>query len=88
MEMQMHCPNSQYDIVAECLDAHDYTINAVTMAALGYTTAEICQAQMKDHNIGRLLWAKQQNQQPTMNESNGESLEYRHLLQQWDQLLV
>ena len=72
----------------ECLDVHNCTINAVSMAALGYTTAELSQAQIEDHNISRLLQAKQQNQRPLMNESNGESLEYRHLLQQWDQLIV
>ena len=58
------------------------------MTALGYTTAELSQAQTEDHNIGRLLQAKQQNQRPLMNESNGESLEYHHLLQQWHQLIV
>ena len=72
----------------ECLDVHNCTINAVSMAALGYTTAELSQAQTEDYNISRLLQAKQQNQRPLMNESNGESLEYRHLLQQWDQLIV
>jgi len=72
----------------ECLDAHDCTINAVTMAAFGYTTAELHQAQTDDRNISKLLQAKQCNRQPLMNESKGESLEYRRLLQQWDQLLV
>jgi len=59
------------------------------MVALGYTTAELCMAQTEDRNIVQLLQAMQCNQWPEIiNESNGESLECRHHLLQWDQLVV
>ena len=38
--------------------------------------------------IGKLLQSKQANGRPSVAQSTGESLEYRRLLQQWDQLLI
>ena len=72
----------------ECLDVHDCAINAITMAAFGYTAGELRQVQTEDHNIGKLLQTKECDQQLLMITSNGESLECRRLLQQWDQLVV
>ena len=55
---------------------------------MGYSPVELQQAQADDQVIGKLLQAKQANCRPSVAHSTGETLEYRHLLQQWDQLLI
>ena len=44
--------------------------------------------QLKDDCIGQLLLAKEANQQPLQDQAKGQNIEYRRLLQQWDQLSV
>ena len=36
----------------------------------------------------KLLLARESNQQPSQDQAKGQGLEYRRLLQQWDQLTV
>ena len=71
-----------------CPDTSSPAVNAVTTFVMGYSPAELQQAQAEDHVIGKLLRSKQVNCRPSVTHSTGESLEYRHLLQQWDQLLI
>lgn len=49
---------------------------------------ELHQAQLEDPNIGDILIAKQSNCKPAIEHAKGQSLEYRRLLQQWEQLSV
>ena len=55
---------------------------------IGYSHAELCQAQLEDPNVGEVLQAKQDNYKPAADYPKGQSLEYRRLLQQWEQLIV
>ena len=55
---------------------------------IGYSQAELRQAQLEDPNIEEILQAKQGNCKPTADHAKGQSLEYRRLLQQWEQLTV
>ena len=71
-----------------CPDASPSAVNAVTTSVMGYSLAELQQAQAEDHVIGKMLQSKQANCRPSVAHSTGESLEYRRLLQQWDQLLI
>ena len=50
--------------------------------------AELQQAQAEDNVIGKKLQSKHANCRPSVAHSTGGSLEYRRLLQQWDQLLI
>ena len=71
-----------------CPDASSPAVNAVTTSVMGYSHVELQQAQADDQVIGKLLQAKQANCRPSVTHSTGETLEYRRLLQQWDQLLI
>ena len=71
-----------------CPDSSSPAVNAVTTSVIGYSPAELQQAQAEDHVIGKLLRSKQANGRPSVTQSTGESLEYRRLVQQWDQLLI
>ena len=71
-----------------CPDASSPAVNAVTTSVMGYSPVELQQAQADDQVIGKLLQAKQANCRPSVAHSTGETLEYRRLLQQWDQLLI
>ena len=44
--------------------------------------------QLNDNCVGPILKAKEANQQPSPDLAKAQSLEYRRLLQQWDQLIV
>ena len=44
--------------------------------------------QLNDESIGQLLIAKETDQQPSQDKAKSQGLEYRRLLQQWDQLIV
>ena len=55
---------------------------------IGYSHAELRQAQLEDPNVGEILQAKQDNCKPAADYAKGQSLEYRRLLQQWEQLIV
>lgn len=71
-----------------CPDACSHAVNAVPISVMGYSPVELQQAQADDQVIGKLLQAKQANCRPSDTHSTGETLEYRRLLQQWDQLLI
>ena len=71
-----------------CPDASPHVVNSVTNLVMGYSCDELQQAQAEDKVIGKLLQAKQADCRPSVAYSTGETLEYRHLLQHWDQLLI
>ena len=71
-----------------CTDANPHIVNSVTNSVMGYSRDELQQAQAEDKVIGKLLQAKQADYRPSVAYSTGETLEYRRLLQQWDQLLI
>ena len=71
-----------------CPDASSSAVNAMTTTVIRYSPVELQQAQADDQVIGKLLQAKQANCRPSVAHSIGETLEYRRLLQQWDQLLI
>jgi len=58
----MLCPDNKYGNEAKCA-----LIPSDHGSTWMHYCAEICQAQMEDHNIGTLLQAKQCNQQQTRN---------------------
>ena len=72
----------------DCPDINGPTVNTVVATEIGYSSSELKQAQLEDSNVGKLLQAKHDNCRPSAEQSSGESLEFRHLLQQWDQLEV
>ena len=59
-----------------CPDASPSAVNAVTTSVMGYSPAELQQAQAEDHVIGKILQSKQANCRPSVAHSTGESLEY------------
>ena len=72
----------------DCSDTHSTaTIVAVT-TPIGYSHAELCQAQLEDPIIREILQAKQGNCKPATEHAKGQNLEYRRLFQQWEQLTV
>ena len=72
----------------DCPDTHSTaTIVAVT-TPIGYSHAELRQAQLEDPSIGEILQAKQGNCKPATEHAKGQNLEYRRLFQQWEQLTV
>ena len=72
----------------DCPDTHSTaTIVAVT-TPIGYSHAELRQAQLEDPSIGEILQAKQGNCKPATEHPKGQNLEYRRLFQQWEQLTV
>ena len=54
----------------------------------GHTTQDLRQAQLSDHCIGKILQAKEVEDKPSAEFARGQSLTYRRLHQQWDQLIV
>ena len=69
-----------------CPDANDTTTVVAAIIPVGYSPVELHQAQLEDPNIGDILIAKQSNCKPAIEHAKGQSLEYRRLLQQWEQL--
>ena len=65
-----------------------HVVNSVTNLVMGYSRDELQQAQVEDKVIGKLLQVKQADCRPSVAYSTGETLEYRRLLQQWNQLLI
>ena len=59
--------------------------NALTS---GYSSQDMRALQLEDKGIGPVLKAKEADQRPSADLIKGESLEYRRLLQQWDQLII
>ena len=59
-----------------CPDASPLAVNVVTTFMMGYSPAELQQAQAEDHVIGKMLQSKQANCRPSVAHSTGESLEY------------
>ena len=93
----IHCPGkvhgnadalSRRHCGKECPDAHSTTRIVVTSTPIGYSHAELHQAQLQDSIIGEILQAKQGNCKPTIEYAKAHSLEYRRLLQQWEQLTM
>ena len=72
----------------ECPDAQSTTRSVAITTPIGYSQAELRQAQLEDPNIEEILQAKQGNCKPTADHAKGQSLEYRRLFQQWEQLTV
>ena len=54
----------------------------------GHSTQNIRNFQLNDPCIGELLLAHERNQKPAQDQTKGKDLEYRRLLQQWEQLTV
>ena len=54
----------------------------------GYSSRELRNLQLNDECLGQLLLARERNQQPSQDYAKGQCIEYRRLLQQWDQLSV
>jgi len=54
----------------------------------GHTLNDLRELQMEDSIIGLLLRARETDQKPSNNFAKTQCLEYRHLYQQWDQLIV
>ena len=54
----------------------------------GYSAVDIRDYQLNDPSIGELLLAYERNQKPSRDHAKGKDLEYRRLLQQWQQLTV
>ena len=54
----------------------------------GYSSQDMRDLQLNDNCVGPILKAKEANQQPPQDLAKTQSLEYRRLLQQWDQLVV
>ena len=73
-------------------NSHNSETSVTTIPATGltggYSDLEMRDLQLKDDCIGQLLLAKETDQQPLQDQAKGQSIEYRRLLQQWDQLSV
>ena len=54
----------------------------------GLSMDEMCQLQLDDNTIGPLFRAKETNEKPTDFYAKAQSIEYRCLSQQWDQLAI
>ena len=54
----------------------------------GYSNQEMRDLQLNDASIGQLLLAKETDQKPSQDQAKSQGLEYRRLLQQWNQLVV
>ena len=54
----------------------------------GYSTKDLRDSQLNDPCIGELLLAHESNQKPSQDHAKGKDLEYRRLLQQWEQLTI
>ena len=68
----------------------EQTITTISATGLtgGYSNQEMRDLQLNDEGIGRLLLAKETDQQPSQDKAKSQGLEYCRLLQQWDQLVV
>ena len=51
----------------------------------GYSAHDMRDLQLKDDSIGQLLLAKETGQQVLQDQARGQSIEYRRLLQEWNQ---
>ena len=80
----VHCPGKPYDNAdalsqryckKECPDAYGNTKIVATTTLTGYSTAELCQAQLEDSNIGEVLQAKQGNCRPNLEHAKSHNLE-------------
>ena len=70
----------------DCSDTHSTA--TIVAHPIGYSHAELCQAQLEEPSIGEILQAKQGNCKPATEHAKGQNLEYRRLFQQWEQLTV
>ena len=73
------CGRQAEDIIA--------SISSPTVSG-GYSSDELQQMQLDDKYLEGLLQAKESSQKPSQDYSRSQSLQYRRLYQQWDQLVV
>ena len=80
---------------SQCVrESHDdilHTIGALSPtrhSLLGFFNTELRKKQLDDPNIGLMLTARENNQQPQSHFVKGKSLETRRLCQMWPQLCV
>ena len=71
-------------------DAPEPAINAVLGEELcqGLSISDLCCAQENDSTIGEVLCAKKAGKKPPQTGLQGKSLEFKRLLQLWDELKV
>ena len=62
----------------------------ITSASItgGFSLEGMRQLQLDDDTVGQLLRTKETNQKPTSAYEKSQSIEYRRLSQQWDQLSI
>ena len=89
--MLMPCPNCHASSAGET-NTHISETSVTTISATGltggYSAHEMRDLQVKDNCIGQILLAKEADQQPSQDQAKRQSIEYRRLLQQWDQLYL
>ena len=54
----------------------------------GYSNQQLCSMQLADESIGHIVNAKEKDAQNSCNFAKNQPISFRHLLQQWDQLVT